>query len=511
MTYSFNLIDQKWIPCVHLDGHIEEYSLRDTLIQAHTLKNIQGEVPPETAVMYRLLLAVLHSALRGPRDRSEWDALWSKGILDPEFIENYLKNWYGCFDLFHPQKPFYQFKDEKMAKKPAVYLMHGMGTANEMFEHSTVTEDVTLSCSQAARKLLVAQSYGLGGLCHPQLKITLTTAPLTRGIIFLVEGKNLFEILILNLLKYKKDEPLPTLGIDKPVWEMDNPFIPKREKPSGYLDYLTWQNRKLLLLPEDDQGKIVIRQFFIARGLDLKDIQDPMKQYRKTDRGWKQWVFTEGRDLWRDSHTLFRLNSPDENKPPEVFNWLSGFIGESLDTYSIYRCMALGACVHYKDAKIFFYRHENMIIPFAFLHGEKSEELVEKLTDALDFAEKTRESLWVAVNTLAKFIIYANNDLRNSLQPDPNNVGKLTANWSIERFYWSQLETPFQTFLVTLPQKPEAYETWKEIVQQSAWDALEQAINLAGEGKRILKAAVKARGILGNLLKGPDKENASPK
>ncbi len=288
MTYSFNLVDQKWIPCVHPDERVEEFSLREALTKAHELRGIQGDSPLETAALYRLLLAVLHSALRGPRNRSEWADLWAKDCWEPSLVNGYLDKWRYRFDLFDPVRPFYQALDEPKAPKPALQLTHGMSTANELFEHDTVTEDVILGSSQAARMLLVGQAFGLGGLCHPQLKISLTNAPLTRGIIFLVEGNNLFETLILNLLRYVDDRPLPTIGEDKPAWEMDDPYMPNRKQPRGYLDYLTWQNRKLQLIPEEDSdGKLVVSQIRIARGLDLDGVLDPLKQYTKAKKDWK--------------------------------------------------------------------------------------------------------------------------------------------------------------------------------------------------------------------------------
>ena len=130
-----------------------------------------------------------------------------------------------------------------MVEKSALLLTHGMSTANELFEHSMVVETTPIGCGQATRMLLVGQCFGLGGLVHPKFP-NLTSAPLLRGVTFLVEGNNLFETLLLNCLQYAKDEPFATLGDDEPTWEMKDPFK-TRGKPNGYLDYLTWQNRKI--------------------------------------------------------------------------------------------------------------------------------------------------------------------------------------------------------------------------------------------------------------------------
>ncbi len=221
-------------------------------------------------------------------------------------------------------------------------------------------------------------------------------------------------------------------------------------------------------------------------------------------------MFKENRSLWRDRYTLFLRDKPEENRPPQTFEWLSSLVEETgcLDYKQTYRYMALGTGMHYKDAKIFFYREEHMPLPLAYLEGEKSNELVGNLASASDLAEKVRGKLWGAVNTLAKFVIAPINDLPNGRQPDPKDTENLTNHWAIERYYWSALEIPFLHFVEDLPRQSEALDIWKETVRRAAWDALEQATNFAGTDATALKAAVRARSVLGGALKDlfPERE-----
>jgi CRISPR type I-E-associated protein CasA/Cse1 len=284
---------------------------------------------------------------------------------------------------------------------------------------------------------------------------------------------------------------------------MDDPFHPIRETPFGYLDYLTWQNRKFLIIPEDDNKETVVRQVFIARGLNLsqESLYDPFKQYTRRDNvGWKHWVFTENRDLWRDSNTLFQLNDTEKNRPPQNFQWLSELLNENfLDSRRIYRCIALGMATHYKDAKIYFYRQESLPLPLIYLE-EAREELISILSNALANAGKARGKLWGSVNELAKSLISPTHDFANAKQPDPSDIEKLVHHWDVERFYWAQLELPFSHLLQDLPHNPRAVEAWNEAVISSAWEALERAISFAGDSAAALKAAVRARGRLGYSL-----------
>jgi CRISPR system Cascade subunit CasA len=98
MTFTFNLIDQGWIPCIGADGRIQELSLRRCLTEAHHFTGIAGRTPLETAAIYRLLLAVLHSALRGPKNRAAWEALWGAGTFEICWLKDYLDKWEYRFD-----------------------------------------------------------------------------------------------------------------------------------------------------------------------------------------------------------------------------------------------------------------------------------------------------------------------------------------------------------------------------------------------------------------------------
>ncbi len=76
MDSQFNLVDKPWIPCIRQDGQVVELSLRDTLAQAHTLRELGGESPLVTVALHRLLLAILHRVY-GPQGYDAWHDLWT--------------------------------------------------------------------------------------------------------------------------------------------------------------------------------------------------------------------------------------------------------------------------------------------------------------------------------------------------------------------------------------------------------------------------------------------------
>lgn len=506
MTYSFNLIDQPWIPCAQLDGRVTELSLRGTLEKAHELRGLQGDSPLETAAMYRLLLAVIHSALRGPANKTAWAKLWDAKRWDMKRFDKYLEEWHDHFDLFDKERPFYQVKANKNGRQKFsndVMPDVASGTNATLFSHSIDENNILLSPAKATRILLVMQTMSVAGGWGMAPKES-SDAPWGRGVIFLVEDDNLFKILMLNLLKYPDNEIMRSGEDDAPVWEMKDPFKPKRDQPLGYLDYLTWQNRRVALIPEGDEKQPLVREMTISQGLKLDPTTlDPMKHYRIDEKkGFLCLRFSEARALWRDSSALFKVQNQTTARPPHSFFWLANLADDNkIDKHHFYRFMALG--MSNDQAKIDFYRHETFPLPLDYLQQKT---LIEQLSDALLFAENTNRSLKFAGKVMAFMIVS-----RNSGEKPINKIPKdhpahdLYRHWGVDRFFWSKLETPFNEFLQTLPNdssnEPSAMDRWKEMLQQTAWGALAGAERFAGESTTALKAAVKARGTLAYELK----------
>lgn len=500
MSYTFDLINKPWIPCSQPGGGVVELGLRESLARAHRLAAIQDENPLATAALHRLLLAILHRAF-GPARRSDWAALWQAGAWDMARLDAYFDQWRDRFDLFHPDHPFYQAVDPRVKQKSITNLVFDMASgANAVwFDHHTETDGASLSPSQAARALLAAQSFGLGGLSGLEQKFT--DAPWGRGVIFFVEGNSLFETLALNLIRYNEDTLFRASSKDLPAWEMHDPFQPERRVPLGYLDYLTWHNRRICLIPESSGSEGYVRQVTIGPGLRLEEgIQDPFKHYRiDKQRGPLVLRFLENRALWRDSAALMQMKRPEEVRPPENFAWVASLVSEDgvLDQTQAYRWMALGMAND--KAKVEFFREEHMPLPLAYFSDPNK---VEKMSIALEWAENVRSQLWGAVNRLASLFIAPESDLESGRTPDKKDIASLIEHWNVERRYWSGLEIPFYTLVETLPAQPEAaLEVWRAALQRAAWSAFEQTENQAGLGPKALKAAVRAKEQLAAGLK----------
>ena len=501
MDLHFNLVDEPWLPCIRADGESVELGLYDALAQAHTLRELHGDTPLGTAALHRLLLAVLHRIF-GPESRKAWSDLWRKGHWDEAALQDYFDRWRHRFDLFDDERPFYQAPDERVKPKSVTSLMFRVASGNNptLFDHHTDAEGITLTPAQATRALTVAQPFGLAGLSGLRQKFT--DGSCARGVVFLVQGKTLFQTLALNLVRYKGDAPMPRQPDDCPAWEMDDPFTPDRSIPLGYLDYLTWQNRRVLLFPEDTSDGLVVRQMTMAPALRLDDdILNPMTHYRRDEkRGPLPLAFREGRALWRDSAALFQLHDVSQ-QPPQVFHWLAdlvdrGYLSESLT----YRYLALG--MSKKQAKVYFFRHERMPLSLDYLADET---LSEKLRDALRAAESVGIALRRAGWELAQWIV-SPADNKKAHKDDSKLI---FSQLNVERRYWSRLEVKFQNFIRDLPQDHQtALDEWIKTLLQTARNAFNQAAAGVSDPARGLKAITLARGALErNMARAIEPEN----
>jgi CRISPR system Cascade subunit CasA len=509
MSVSFNLVDEKWLPCIRADGTPVELGLRDTLIQAHTLRELYGETPLVTAALHRLLLAVLHRVF-GPESRRAWQQLWQAGHWDEAALDAYFGRWRHRFDLFDPQRPFYQTPTPPGKPRPANALASEWASGNNatLFDHTLDSLPPALTASHAARLAATLQTFHLAGLAGPGLP-NFSDAPWARGAIFLVQGDTLFETLAFNLVRSTTETPIPGQPDDRPAWEQDNPLSPGHRVPLGYLDYLTWQSRQLKLAAEVMDGQIVVRSAWVAQGLGLEPEvidSDPMKVYRARPKGWLPLRFTEERALWRDSDALFRLHDDPTKgtiRPPRSFLWLADLLdGGLLDPSSIYRYMVFGMAN--EQAKIHFCRQEHMPLPLALLKRDgPAAQLRNALKDAEDAGKALRGAGW----ELAGWLVSPadkNKARREDVETAFNQL-------NLERRYWSRLEVPFRRFVEDLPGDAEtARNTWRGVVLKTAREAFSEAAAGIGDPIRGLKAVVKASGLLEWRLKEikPDnKEN----
>ncbi|MHB1007515.1 MAG: type I-E CRISPR-associated protein Cse1/CasA [Chloroflexota bacterium] len=514
---SFNLVDRPWIPCQMVSsGRGEVLSLADLLDRAHEVRALSHSSPLVLASVHRLLLAVLHRALDGPRSPDDWVTLWRGGTWALPAVSDYLEKWRNGFDLFHPQRPFYQVPWMANAEPhPVALLMLEAASGNNatLFDHRHEGSPQPLSPAEAALYLLARQAYSIGfGKSQP---FYFSDATLTRGLSVQVLGDNLFETLALNLLVYDDLRPQPRVGDDLPAWEQDPPASPHPagSQPCGYVDYLTWLSRRIHLVPEDDG---TVRFCQVQQNLRLAgELLDPFKCFLKSAQGgFRPLPIDPDKALWRQSATLFHPVG-DQVKRPEVFSRLdrlamSGRV-DGLGLRATYRFDVFGfATDPGKAASVTFWQHDRLPLPVAFL-GDA--ELWNTLALALSLAESIAGKVRSAVRITAYWLLFPEGDPRKAKPKDWDRVKPLLEHAAAEHLYWPNLEAPFYRLLTGLPVDTtddgdggtcyglRELPVWTDALRREARHAYDRAIAAFDGSPRALKAGAKGRLALNRGLK----------
>lgn len=354
---SFSLIDEPWILVRFLNGEIEELSIREVFTRAIEIQDIVGELPTQTFTITRLLLAILLGSLRPIVEPvAEWQRLWDSRDSLNVVVGDYLQDFRDRFDLLHPSEPFYQVADLHTATNEISSLdklIADVPNGNPFFTTRLKRGIESISLAEASRWLVHCQAFDPSGIKSGAVggsrvkggkgyPIGTAWAGSLGGV--LVDGKNLRETLLLNLvLATPTGEPISS-G-DLPTWERKQLTSAVEgngaRSPVGQADLFTWQSRRIRLIRDGTSVTGVV----IANGDPLKPqhfghIQniEPMTSWRRSEPQEKivgrQPVYMPkmhdpDRAMWRGLAALLPQGDRDRQSkegsktlPPLSLNWV---------------------------------------------------------------------------------------------------------------------------------------------------------------------------------------------
>lgn len=538
---NFNLVDEPWIPCEPPDGGEPRLlSLRAALVNAHECREIADDSPLVVVALHRLLLAVLHRVYHGPRNVEAWRMLQASGRFDVALIGEYLNKWRPRFDLFDVEHPFYQVPE--VVGKDAVsvaILAHERASGNNLtlFDHSTGTS-TAFTPAQATRNLVAFQAFALGGgIAEP---FNFSHAPLVGDYVVLMRGgtaqsESLFETLLLNFIQYDEQTPIPWgPNGDSPWWEREDNAQPVPDKDGtprvGYLDYLTWQSRRVHLIFDEETGQV--RRCQNLQNLKLANgMFDPFKSYRRSKKwGWLSLGFSEGKAAWRDSHALLEeasdpVEGTEGTKPPGIFEWLSRTTktsdGRLYGDKRQYAFDVLGFLN--KQASVILWRQDRLPLPLEYLTQRS---LRDVLNAGLQLAEAVG-MLFLPPTENQKLFSRPLEVLGQELvapspgyEPDGRRMRGRNADariirhqvdhLGVQRAYWAALEPHFQRFMVDLAEQWEskgddgevaALAEWAVAVDRCARRAFRVATSSFDTNARVMQATALAEQAFNRQLK----------
>lgn len=530
-SYSFNLIDREWIWGIwNDDNRCELISLHTALAHAHKLREIHGDTPPETAALHRLLLTVLYRIYDPDVD---WGALWEAGFFDRSKLNEYLlhENLHSRFDLFDLHHPLLQLAQDapawtkyKLISVSNLRAHYASGNDAVLFDHrlknsgigvESENEDggTILSSAEAARALFAQQAFGFAGINDPGASNvadkSFSDAPCARHIVFLMEGKTLFETIMLNF--FSLDLPshgLPQTPEDRPAWELSDPFKSDPKRPYGYLDYSTWLNRKILLIPEGNPDNPIVRRIRYYVGMKRMNGQrlNPLMSLRPNPKAGKPikdsdiessshlpLAFSKERALWRDSASLFGwLQERQQGRiAPQAFEWVHNelpMIYQDITQDRKFFFGAYGISSNPGKDKMYSFRAERFPLPPAYLQ-DSGADAAKQLKLALERAESAARTLSVygALGNFACIVLGIKEEDRFK-QGCKERVDSLVNAIGAERYFWSRLELLFARLVEDLPERSqEAVQDWNKALVELARQGFEQAVSVVG-GVNALKA-----------------------
>ena len=307
---EFNLLDEPWIKVIMPSLEQREVSLTDAIVHAHEYKNLSGEMPTQDAALLRVLLAAAVTVFyrydsHGKREEliaeddmedeieedgeentvlRRWQGYWKQGKFPERAVREYLENWHERFWLFHPEVPFWQVKDLQYGTEYPVKCLFGnvkesknRGTRH----HFSMTEgkelDYLNNYGEVARWLVHLNAYAVNLKTDenaPGMGLPVSVGRLGQLGFVMVNGENLFQILMLNLCAQNIDKDI--WAEPKPVWEQAVRMEQgcKRNMFDNLPELYTIQSRRILLKRNED-GNVVK---FHAMGGDFCPLEDDFNE-----------------------------------------------------------------------------------------------------------------------------------------------------------------------------------------------------------------------------------------
>lgn len=336
-TYDLSIHPWLFARPLGAGAETKRMGLRDLLLHAPELADVEVPLPPATSGLWRVLamLAARVTGLDVAEDLDEWlerrvDVL-DRGCFREEDIDAYFAAHPGRFDLYDPSRPWMQDPRlrEQCPKRSGVNkLVWGRPAGNNpvWLGHHIDSDPAPVTSAEAAWSLLAWLYYGPSGRCSSRTveetsEANVTAGPLRRVVSFHPAGANLFQSLVLNIPfpgEDTEDTPAP--------WETTELPDPLGLPPSGegLAGVLVSRYRHAVLLePGPDGSEATDAWITWAWRHQGAHVRDPYLIYDTSKAGTVYARHADAaRDVWRDLDALLlRSSSHGGTRRPEILDW----------------------------------------------------------------------------------------------------------------------------------------------------------------------------------------------
>ncbi len=317
---TYNLLEEPWIEAIDNKGHVENYGIIELLLNADNLSEIIDNSPCFKYGMYRFLIVLITDIFKITEVEIIADLITQKKFSRKR-IEQYANKHSERFWLFSDDSPFFQepkLKDLKKTNYISTLIHHLPQGRNPYFFTHLYEDENSVSPAVCAKAILSFIPFGIGlGRSHKNKEGKFV--PYTSGInksppyYFLIEGKNLFETLVLNSSYISKK-------IGPPFWKLKDLNYNKPKKTVSTLLGMTFFPRQLLLIPEEGgyctysgkQSNILVSKIKILQGLIFKEDEKMWRDPHVCYLNGKTLKPLLKKLLWQDFNTLLLLKKDKE-------------------------------------------------------------------------------------------------------------------------------------------------------------------------------------------------------
>ncbi|MFE1287555.1 type I-E CRISPR-associated protein Cse1/CasA [Streptomyces sp. NPDC058751] len=491
---QFDLTSRPWIEVLGPDGVQEELSLREVFDRAGEVRRIVGELPTQEFALLRLLLAVAHDALDGPRDIEHWADLWADQDCFAD-VAAYLDAHRERFDLLHPVQPFFQTAELRTAKDEVFSLNRIVADVpnGEPFFTARMPTVERLTFAEAARWVVHAHAYDTSGIKSGAVGDDRVKGgkvyPLGTGWAgglggVFVEGDTLRETLLLNLVAADTDEMEFTAG-DRPAWRRE-PCGPGggERTPTGVRDLYTWQSRRLRLHHDESGVHGVVLGYGDPLASRNTHRREPMTAWRRSPAQEKKLrrspiylprEHDPARSAWRGIASLVADRSETtqgtEAAPylrPGILEWIARLVTDGeLPRGFLVRARIIGAAYGTQQSVIDEVVDDRLTMPVVLLHRQ----------------ERTCARQAIGAAEDADLAVRALGDLATDLARAAGSEGEGQRSAARELGF-AAVENPYRVWLAALAPDDDPFErrrVWQRDVHRLVGELGERLIEQAGD------------------------------
>ncbi len=489
MIEKNNITNEPFVRVQFVDNTEKTLSLRDTILESHRISEIVSDSVTEAAAIRRFLLALFIRVYADYLKHEDWWLdVYQTCVLPTEPLEKYLQQWEDRFDLFHPTHPFFQHPSPESDKPQSLNVLrleNASGNNAVLFSHSNEEDSFMMTNAEAARALITAQAYAVGGGVSKPFNFSHGVL-VSGGLVFWVGGNTLLQSLLLNsrpklLRRLDRDSFIGT-----PSWEHE-PVRALQYPANGILHLFTFLSRRFRLVRHDEN---TVKAVILSQGdKNISPLNDPMMAYITNNKGETTVLnLNRERALWRSYYALYAEQTTSSQKPATLQYAIRAVPeGQRIELEVFGLQTDKGKIEHSRMEKLVYY-------PSIAGDNNKVSALQKMILDSDTVSSALSKALWL----FAQIFLYPETKNLSDTQRAEITAFKQSIDCSAQ--YWANAGTRINSLIARLSRLDDADERgdliaeWRIFLKSTAIELLERQLeSISGNASVVYRAFAAAQ------------------